>query len=49
MVYEELAEIHAAFVKKYAKDAYQDLSKNEWFVRLEPKRLEKMKRFLTYK
>ena len=48
MVYEELTEIFAVkneleAVKKFAFLAYQDLSKNAWFVKLEPQRLEKMK------
>jgi len=43
MVYEELAEIHLANVKKFSTLAYQDLSKDPWFIKLEPKRLEKMK------
>ncbi|MBX9620898.1 MAG: hypothetical protein K2X28_02535 [Alphaproteobacteria bacterium] len=43
MVYEELTEIHLANMKKYAALAYQDLSKSPWFVKLEPKRLGKMK------
>lgn len=43
MVYEELAEIHLANVKKFSALAYQDLSKDPWFIKLEPKRLEKMK------
>lgn len=43
MVYEELAEIHLANMKEYAALAYQDLSKSLWFVKLEPKRLGKMK------
>ncbi len=43
MVYEELTEIHLAFMKKFANLAYHDLSQNEWFVKLEPDRLEKMK------
>lgn len=43
MVFEELAEIHLVRMKKFAGLAYRDLSKNPWFVKLEPKRLEKMK------
>ncbi len=48
MVYEELTELFAeknepVDMKKFAALAYQDLSKNEWFVKLEPHRLEKMK------
>ena len=44
LVYEELAEIHQAYMKKFATLAYYDLSQNPWFVKLEPKRLERMKR-----
>ncbi|GFT08573.1 uncharacterized protein NPIL_567861 [Nephila pilipes] len=43
MIYEELTEIHLANVKKFSVLAYQDLSQDPWFVKLEPKRLEKMK------
>jgi tetratricopeptide (TPR) repeat protein len=43
MVYEELAEIHLIKTKKYSSFAYSDLSKDPWFAKLEPKRLEKMK------
>lgn len=42
-VYEELAEIYLAKVKKFSALAYQDLSKDPWFVKLETKRLDKMK------
>ncbi|MDN5248438.1 MAG: serine hydrolase domain-containing protein [Wolbachia endosymbiont of Tyrophagus putrescentiae] len=31
--------------KKYAVLAYQDLSKDPWFAKLEPERLEKIKQF----
>jgi tetratricopeptide (TPR) repeat protein len=44
MVYEELAEIHCSLGRQYAALAYKDLSKNIWFVKLEPQRLEKMKK-----
>lgn len=44
MVYEELAEIHYSLGRQYAALAYKDLSKNIWFVKMEPKRLEKMKK-----
>ncbi len=44
MVYEELAEIHLAFAKQFAGLAYQDLSQNDWFIKLEPTRLEKMQK-----
>lgn len=42
MVYEELAEIYSALTKKFATFAYQDLSQNEWFKRLEPTRLKRL-------
>ena len=45
MVYEELAEIHQAFMKKFATLAYQDLLKDPWCVKLIPDRLERMKQF----
>lgn len=43
MVCEELAEIYLANMKKYAALAFQDLSKSPWFVKLELKRLGRMK------
>ncbi|HUX79738.1 MAG TPA: hypothetical protein VMW10_08365 [Alphaproteobacteria bacterium] len=43
MIYEELAEIHQAYMKKYALLAYEDLSKDPWCIKLMPERLEKMK------
>jgi tetratricopeptide (TPR) repeat protein len=43
LVYEELAEIHLAYAKKFSECAYHDLSKDPWFIKLEPKRLEKIK------
>lgn len=43
-VYEELAEIYLAKSKVFAALAYDELSKDHWFVKLEPKRLKKMKR-----
>ena len=43
VVYEELAEIHQAYMTKYAALAYQSLSKDPWFIKLEPMRLKKMK------
>jgi tetratricopeptide (TPR) repeat protein len=46
MVCEELAEIHLAFMHHYAALAYQDLSQNDWFIKLEPARLEKMKQIM---
>jgi tetratricopeptide (TPR) repeat protein len=43
LVYEELAEIHATKTKEYAKLACEDLSKDEWFKKLEPRRWERLK------
>lgn len=43
LVYEELAEIGGEKSKTYAAMAYDDLSKDEWFARLEPERLERLK------
>lgn len=44
LVYEELAEIYTAKAKIYAKFAYEDLSKDDWFKKLEHHRLERMKK-----
>lgn len=44
MVYEELAEIHLAHVRRFASLAYDDLVQDSWFARLEPTRLEKLNR-----
>ncbi|APR98422.1 hypothetical protein ASM33_04020 [Wolbachia endosymbiont of Folsomia candida] len=49
LVYEELAEIHLAHMKKYAALAYQDLSKDPWCIKLIPERLEKMKELEIHK
>lgn len=49
LVYEELAEIHLAHMKKYAVLAYQDLSKDPWYIKLMPERLEKMKQLGIHK
>jgi len=46
LVYEELSEIGGEKRKAYAALAYDDLSRDEWFSRLEPKRLERLKRIL---
>jgi len=43
LVYEELAELHDAEAKLFARLAYEDLSKDEWFKKLEPERLERLK------
>ncbi len=43
LVYEELAEIYTTKAKDFARLAYDDLSKDEWFKKLEPKRLERLK------
>lgn len=43
LVYEELAEIGGEKSKTYAALAYDDLSQDEWFARLEPERLERLK------
>ena len=43
MIYEELAAIHQAYMKKYALLAYEDLSKDPWCIKLMPERLGKMK------
>jgi tetratricopeptide (TPR) repeat protein len=47
MIYEELAEIHQVYMKKYAALAYQDLSKDPWCIKMMPERLEKMKQLST--
>lgn len=47
ILYEELAEIHQAYMKKYAAFAYQDLLKDSWCIKLMPERLEKMKQLST--
>lgn len=44
LVYEELAEIDGEKAQMYAGLAYDDLSKDEWFERLEPQRLERLKK-----
>jgi len=49
LVYEELAEIYLAHMKKCAVFAYQDLSKNPWCIKLMPERLEKMKQLGIHK
>ncbi|HEV8052853.1 MAG TPA: hypothetical protein VGP47_10195 [Parachlamydiaceae bacterium] len=46
LVYEELAEIYTVKAKAFAQSAYEDLSKDAWFKKLEPKRLERMKQLL---
>ena len=43
LVYEELAEIEREMRRTYAVLAYDDLSQDEWFTRLEPQRLERLK------
>ena len=43
LVYEELAKIDSTQTKMYAGLAYDDLSLDEWFKRLEPQRLERLK------
>lgn len=43
LVYEELAEIYAAKAAAFAKLAYDDLSQDEWFKKLETNRLERLK------
>lgn len=43
LVYEELAEIHLAYAKKFSTHAYHDLSNDPWFIKIEPKRLKKIK------
>lgn len=44
LVYEELAEIGGEKAHIYAGLAYDDLRQDEWFKRLEPDRLERLKR-----
>lgn len=44
LVYEELAEIYHARAKYFAGLAYEDLSKDEWFKKLESARLERLKK-----
>ncbi len=44
LVYEELTEIYQTFMKKFASLADADLSQDPGFIKLEPKRLAKMKR-----
>jgi len=46
LVYEELAEIYATKSKAFSKKAYEDLSKDEWFKKLEPARLERLKQLI---
>ncbi len=43
LVYEELAEVYSALSSIYARMAYNDLSHDEWFRKLEHQRLERMK------
>ena len=43
LVFEELAEIGGEKSKTYAVLAYDDLAQDEWFVRLESERLERLK------
>lgn len=45
LVYEELTEIYMAKAKIFSKMAYEDLSKDEWFQKLEPDRLERLRLF----
>lgn len=42
VVYEELAEIYNLFTRKFAMLAYKDLSKDQWFQKLEPSRLKRI-------
>ena len=42
-IYEEIAEIYLTKAKHFSTLAYQDLSKDPWFIKLEPKRLERLK------
>lgn len=42
LVYEELAEMGGEKAQVYAGLAYDDLSQDEWFSRLEPQRLERL-------
>jgi len=44
LVYEELSEIYQANAKYFAGLAYDDLSKDEWFKKLESTRLERLKK-----
>lgn len=44
LVYEELAEIYIAKAKFFAGLAYEGLSENEWVKKLEPKKLERLKK-----
>jgi hypothetical protein len=41
----EIAEVYAAKTKDFAKLAQRDLSKDEWFKKLEPESLERLQRF----
>lgn len=43
LVAEELAEVHAAETRRFAALAYGDLAQDEWFQRLEPARLERLR------
>jgi len=43
LVYEELAELGGERAREYAKMAVSDLAQDEWFCRLEPGRLERLK------
>ncbi len=42
LVYEELAEIYKIKAQGFAKLAFDDLSQDEWFKKLEPQRLEQL-------
>lgn len=47
LIYEELSEIHQAYMQRFAALAYQDLSQNPWFVKLAADRLEKLRMIIT--
>jgi len=44
MIHEELAEIHLAYANTFAALAYRELCNDPWFGKLEPARLERLKR-----
>lgn len=44
LVFEELAETYQAKAKVNANRAYKDLLQDQWFSKMEPQRLERMKK-----
>jgi tetratricopeptide (TPR) repeat protein len=48
LVYEELAEVYEHKAMKFAGLCYQDLLNDEWFKKLEPERLERMRKLASF-